>query len=87
MNDVDWVFWDRDIRKRYAGQVVLVRNRRIWGAGENLDAALTAARAEADCPDMAKLRIVVVPDEEDLSFYPFPPIPRSVPKAPPGTPS
>ena len=75
MSDVEWVFCDRDILKRYAGQVVVVRDRRIWGAGENLDAALAAARAQPGCPEPAKLRIVVVPDEEH-SFYPFPAIPK-----------
>ena len=86
MSDDDWVLCDRDILKRYAGQVVAYRNRRIWGAGENLDAALAAARAQAGCPDEARLRIALIPDE-DLSFYPLPPIPKSIPKPSTGTPS
>ena len=84
MSDITWIFFDRDIQKRYAGQVVVARDRRIWGAGENLDAALTAAQAQPDCPDLAELEIVVIPDEEH-SFYPFPPIPPAIPEATPDT--
>ena len=61
MSDVDWVYSDRNILKRYAGQVVVVRDRRVWGAGETLDEALAAARAQPECPDPKRLRIVLVP--------------------------
>lgn len=79
MNDIDWFLCDPGIRKLYGGQVVIVRARHVWGAGGNLDAALRAARAQAGCPEPAKLKIVVIPDEEDFSFYTFPEIPEASP--------
>ena len=86
MSDDDWVMFDRDILKQYGGQVVVYRDRHIWGAGPDLDSALAAARAQEGCPETKRLRIAIVPDE-DLPFYPFPPIPKPIRKSSKGSPS
>ena len=77
---------DREVLKRYAGQVIVYRDRHIWGAGPDLDAALAAALAQPGCPEEKRLRIAIIPDE-DLSFYPLAPMPRRIPKKSKGTPS
>lgn len=87
MSDVDWAFSDRDILKRYAGQVIVVRDRRVWGAGPDLDAALAAAQEQPGCPELRRLRIVVMPDEEVSFFYFPPPVPRWLPETSVDTPS
>ena len=84
MRGKDWVSFDPYIQKRYAGQVIVYRGRRVWGAGPDLDAALAAARAEEGCPEEKRLRNAIIPDE-DLSFYPLAPMPKRIPKKSKGT--
>ena len=55
---------DREVLKRYAGQVVVYRDRQIWGAGPDLDSALAVALAQPGCPEEKRLRIAIIPDDD-----------------------
>jgi hypothetical protein len=59
--DYEWCLNDPDVRRQYRGQVVAAHQRRIWGAGRDLGAALDAALKQPDCPPKKFLVLVVVP--------------------------
>jgi hypothetical protein len=57
--DFDWATSDPEICRRYQRLVVAVRNRRVWGAGNDAQAAHDDARKNPDCP--APDQLVYVP--------------------------
>ena len=67
-DDHDWCLSDRQILQRYAGQVVAVYRRQVWGhgpdhqaAGRNADQSLASACSEQGVPAPDELVYVVIP--------------------------
>jgi hypothetical protein len=58
--DYDWAQRDPQVMQQYAGLVVAVRNRKVWGAGKNHRAALEQALQKPDCPRADELVLVCV---------------------------
>ena len=58
--DEEWVLHDPQVREQYAGMVVAVHNRKIWGAGKTYQQAWENTLANPDCPDPEKLQLFVV---------------------------
>jgi hypothetical protein len=58
--DYEWVLHDADIQRQYAGQVVAVHDRKVWGAGKTHATALQAARRRRGCPPQESLAKVFV---------------------------
>jgi hypothetical protein len=77
------VLRDPDIRKQYAGQVIAVLDRHVWGAGASFDAALKTAGDQPGCPPLETLKIFLVPEGEqgDLPYL-SPPQETLLPKVP-----
>jgi hypothetical protein len=65
--DYEWALHDPEVRRQYGGQVVVVHQRRIWGAGKNHETAHHAAVQQPGCPE-----------KWHLAFVPIPPLPRVV---------
>jgi hypothetical protein len=59
--DYEWVLRDADVQRQYAGQVVAVYNRTIWGHAPTHLAALENALSRPGCPAAGEL--VTVPVE------------------------
>ena len=59
-DDARWAVSDPEVRRQYAGLVVAVCRRRVWGTGHTEAEAAAAARQHADCPDPDDLLYVVV---------------------------
>ncbi|MEX1997434.1 MAG: hypothetical protein WEA04_02025 [Candidatus Andersenbacteria bacterium] len=62
--DYNWALEDLVVRRQYAGQVVAVHARKVWGAGRDHRQAVERALNEPNCPDRSSLAIVVVPEGE-----------------------
>jgi hypothetical protein len=60
-DDYEWCLHDAAVRARYGGQVVVVHQRKVWGAGKNHAAAWAAARRKRGCPSRDQIAVVVVP--------------------------
>ena len=58
--DHEWVLHDAEVQRRYAGQVVAVHDRRVWGAGKTHQAALNDALSRPGCPPRGELATVAV---------------------------
>jgi hypothetical protein len=48
--DFNWAMADPEVRQLYGGQVVAVRNRKVWGAGKSYQAAYEQACLAPGCP-------------------------------------
>jgi hypothetical protein len=59
-SDYEWVLHDAKVQRQYAGQVVAVSNRLVWGTGKTHLAALEAALSRPDCPPRGDLATVAV---------------------------
>jgi hypothetical protein len=59
--DYTWARQDPQVQREHAGLVILVRGRKVWGAGKTPRAAWEQARQAADCPPLDELLFVVVP--------------------------
>jgi hypothetical protein len=59
--DHEWVLHDAGVQRQYAGQVVAVSGRAVWGVGETHLAALNDALSRPGCPPRGEL--VTVPVE------------------------
>jgi hypothetical protein len=66
--DQEWCLSDPGVRHQYAGQVVAVYDRKVWGSGGDVAAALAAAQGQPGCPAPADLVLALLPDEEQASF-------------------
>lgn len=62
IEDQQWAQSDPHVQQQYAGQVVVVYQKRVVGAGRNLREALDDARAREGerCPPRESLAIAVV---------------------------
>jgi hypothetical protein len=58
--DHEWVLHDAGLQRQYAGQVVAVHDRRVWGAGKTHQAALNDALSRPGCPPRGELATVAV---------------------------
>jgi hypothetical protein len=56
----DWAMQDPEVRARYAGRIILVHNRKVWGAGNSYQAALEQALQKPGCPPEDELIDVMV---------------------------
>ncbi|HEV3262718.1 MAG TPA: hypothetical protein VG013_38135 [Gemmataceae bacterium] len=61
-DDYEWCLHDPGVRQKYAGKVVVVQRRKIWGVGKNHAAAWAAALRKRGCPSKDQIAIVVVPE-------------------------
>jgi hypothetical protein len=68
--DEQWCLEDAGVRRQYAGQVVAVHGRKVWGSGTDASAACAAARAQPGCPPLSDFVLVLVP-ADDQAFIPF----------------
>src|SRR5262245_38759791 len=68
--DERWCLEDTGVRRQYAGQVVAVHGRKVWGSGADAAAACAAARAQPGCPPLSDFVLVLVP-ADDQAFIPF----------------
>ena len=59
--DYEWGLRDPRIRDAYAGQVVAIWNKQVWGAGSSHLVAWHAASRAAQCPPRERTAFVVVP--------------------------
>jgi hypothetical protein len=57
--DFDWACKNPDVQQRYHGLIVVVSNRRVWGAGRKYDEAWVDAQKKPDCPPINE--VVFVP--------------------------
>ncbi len=62
VSDIEWALGDLDILNQYAGQIVVVHRRRVWGSGLNHQNALQNARIRPDCPGLSELVFVPIPE-------------------------
>jgi hypothetical protein len=58
--DHEWVLHDPDVQRQYAGQVVAVQDRTVWGVGKTHLAALNDALSRPGCPPRGALVTVAV---------------------------
>ena len=58
--DYQWVLHDPETQREFAGKVVAVSRRQVWGVGEDHLAALEAAFQKAGCPPRDELTLVFV---------------------------
>ncbi len=59
-DDYEWVLHDAEVQRTYAGKVVVVHKRQIWGAGKNHTVALRAALRRPGCPPRQAMAMVFV---------------------------
>jgi hypothetical protein len=57
----DWAENDPEVRQKYGGNVVVVHQRKVWGAGKSYRAAWEQARQQPGCPPPHELYFVMVP--------------------------
>ncbi len=60
-DDYEWCVNDPEIRQKYAGKVVVVQGRKIWGVGKNHVAAWAAAQRRRGCPSRQEVALVPIP--------------------------
>jgi hypothetical protein len=58
--DYEWCLRDAEAQRAYAGQVVAVHQKKVWGAGKTHGEALQAALARPGCPPRECLAKVFV---------------------------
>ena len=58
--DYDWCLRDPEVQVTYAGQVVAVHRKKVWGAGKTHGEATQAALAQPGCPPRECLAKVVI---------------------------
>jgi hypothetical protein len=58
--DHEWALQDPEVQRQYAGQVVAVHDRKVWGVGKTHLAALNDALARPGCPPRGELATVPV---------------------------
>jgi hypothetical protein len=58
--DYDWCLQDPAIQRTYAGQVVAVHQKKVWGAGKTHGEATQAALGQPGCPPREALAKVVI---------------------------
>lgn len=58
--DHELVLHDPEVQQQYAGQVVAVHDRKVWGMGQTHLAALTDALTRPGCPPRGELATVAV---------------------------
>jgi hypothetical protein len=68
--DEKWCLSEASVRQQYAGQVVAVCDRKVWGSGADVAAALQTAQAQPGCPPADDLLLAVVPDDRP-EFFPL----------------
>jgi hypothetical protein len=59
-DDYDWCLRDPEVQRKYAGKVVAVHCRKVWGSGRTHAEATNAALKQTGCPpreDLAKVFI------------------------------
>jgi hypothetical protein len=54
----DWALNDPEVQKKYSGYLVLVHQRKVWGAGRSYSAALKQALQQPGCPPERELVFV-----------------------------
>lgn len=69
MEDYDWAMRDSDINRTYAGRIVAVFDRRVFGAGVTRDASLNDALLHPECPPKAGQRMAFVPISGTCPVY------------------
>src|SRR4051812_41007671 len=60
----DWAWKDERVQKDYAGHVVAVRHRKVWGAGKTGDDAIKQALQKPGCPPGEDLVLIDIPGPE-----------------------
>jgi hypothetical protein len=58
--DYDWCLREAVVQRTYAGQVVAVHRKKVWGAGNTHGEAVQAALAQPGCPPRQSLAKVVI---------------------------
>ena len=58
--DYDWCLGEAAVQRTYAGQVVAVHRKKVWGAGKTHGEAVQAVLAQPGCPPREALAKVVV---------------------------
>jgi hypothetical protein len=58
--DHEWVLNDTQLQLQYAGNVVAVHDRKVWGIGKTHQAALEAALSQPACPARGDIVTVAV---------------------------
>lgn len=62
--DYDWAQGDPEVRRRYGGLIVAVRDRQVWGAGPTPTQAAEDAAGKPGCPQDL-VYVCVWPDPPD----------------------
>jgi hypothetical protein len=60
-DDYEWALHDPEVRRRYAGKIVVVHRKQVLGAGKTFRAAWAAARRRRRCPAKREVAMAVVP--------------------------
>lgn len=61
-DDYEWCLSDAAIRQRYAGQVIVVNQRHVFGAGKNHRDAWVEATRASGCPAKQNVAFVAIPE-------------------------
>lgn len=69
--DAMWAYRNAEIIERYAGQIVAISHRKIWGQGLTQEAALEVARKEPNCPAFEDLLFVFIPEATSTIHFPL----------------
>jgi hypothetical protein len=59
--DYEWALHDLQVRRKYAGKIVVVYHKTVLGAGKTYAAAWAAAQRRRNCPAKHEVAMPVVP--------------------------
>ena len=62
IKDMDWCLGDTQTLVAFAGRMVAVRDRRVWGSGMDMTTAFDDAAKNEGCPTIDQLVFVVLPE-------------------------
>lgn len=60
-DDYQWARRDPQVHRKFGGQVIVVYQHEVFGAGRDHERAYRSARRRADCPSRKQLAFVVIP--------------------------
>jgi hypothetical protein len=66
-DDYQWGLHDPEVVAKYAGKVIVVFRRKIWGVGKTHTDAWTAAQRRRGCPAKDQVAVVVVPPPSETA--------------------
>ncbi len=59
--DYEWAMQDAEIKRKYAGKVVVIYLGKVLGAGKNFRTAWAAAQRRRNCPGKHQVAMPVIP--------------------------